>query len=95
MDSYKNVFEKTLHAKLKEKIFGRVFVKINYYDELIIKISSYGEVEYSFHIDDVSYKILNGYSADDAMREVVMGYKNYLIHRTLAKYFIPEKREVL
>lgn len=78
MKEYEYLFSTNLHAKLKEKIVGKIFVKVTYNDELLIKINSYGNLECTIHIGNFSERILNGWSTDYAVYEVIKQYREFL-----------------
>ena len=72
------LFSTVLHAKLKQRIKGKIFCKV-YGDTLRITIDSIGGVKYETVIDDFADKVLNGYTADYAAHEVVNGFKKHLM----------------
>lgn len=80
MFDYEYLFAMTLlHAKLKEKIVGRIFVTVTQDDELYVKIESFGGLTFNWKIEDFSIRIRNGYSSDYAAYEVIQQYKRYII----------------
>ena len=80
---YEYLFETGLHAKIRERVIGKVFVKVNREDVLIVKIESFGGLKFETSIDNFSSRILNSYSTDYAAYEVVKQYKSYM----MKKYF--------
>lgn len=83
MDNYKYIFSCILHEKLKEKVEGKVFVKVTRNDELLVIIQSYGDIEYKTFISNFSEKILNGWGAEYAVYEIMREYKKFI----MKKYF--------
>lgn len=79
--NYEYLFQTNLHAKIREKVIGKVFVKVNQDDVLIVKIESFGNLKFETSIDNFSKRILNGYSTDYAAYEIVKRYKSYIMKR--------------
>lgn len=84
MTDYEYLFTTTLHQKLREKIVGKIFVKVTRNDELFAKIESYGGLEYRFYRSNFSESLLNGYTTDFAAYEVVTEFKRFIMN----KYFV-------
>ena len=84
MRDYEYLFAKTLHQKLKEKIIGRIFVKVNNNDELYVEIESFGDFTFRTSIDNFSDRILNGLSTDYVVYDIVKQYKSFV----MKKYFM-------
>jgi hypothetical protein len=76
-----------LHERLKEQIFGKIFCKITYNDELYVNIESCGDVNYSLTIPNVTEKIINGWSTEYAAYEIVNAFKKHVIKIAMKKYF--------
>lgn len=70
MTDYEYLFSMNLQAKLKEKIQGAIFVKVNENDSLVIKITRRDENNFDMSFTDFSNKFLNGFSTDYAAYEV-------------------------
>lgn len=82
MRDYEYLFATSLQQKLKEKIVGKVFVKVNPNDELYIKVERREEgVMYEEVLDDFSQKFINGLSTDYTAYEVLRRYKLSLMKR--------------
>ena len=79
--NYEYLFETNLHARLKEKIIGKIFVKVTRDDALLVKIESFGGLNFSTTIDGFSDRILNGYSTEYAAYEIVSQYRKFVIHK--------------
>ena len=79
MNEYEYVFCKTLHEKLKAKIKGGINAYITD-DTLEIKIIRYGDIIFKMRICNISEKILNGYSTDLVVHEVVKKYKRFVLN---------------
>lgn len=84
MTDYEYLFATSLHQKLREKIVGKIFVKVTQKDELFVKIESYGGLEYRFYRSNFSESLLNGYTTDFAAYEVVIEFKKFITN----KYFV-------
>lgn len=82
MLNYEYEFVTALRSKLKEKLLGKIFCKV-INNELYVEINNFG-LEFKMHIDDFANKVLNGYSTDYAMYEIITTYKKFVLH----KYFI-------
>lgn len=52
MTDYEYLFSTNLHAKLKEKIQGGIFVKVNENDSLVIKITRRDENNFDMSFTD-------------------------------------------
>lgn len=70
MTDYEYLFSMNLQAKLKEKIQGAIYVKVNENDSLVIKITRRDENNFDMSFTDFSNKFLNGFSTDYAAYEV-------------------------
>ena len=53
MTDYEYLFSTNLHAKLKERIQGGIFVKVNENDSLVIKITRRDENNFDMSFTDV------------------------------------------
>ena len=78
MMEYELLFSTTLHQKLKEKVIGTVYVKVNSMDRLYIYIRGNGDMEFKTYIDNFSDRIRNGWTTDYAVYEVLREYKNFI-----------------
>lgn len=83
MADYEYLFVTALHAKLKEKIIGKIYVAVTRENALLVKIESFGGLSYSIAIDNFSDKILNGYSTDYAAYEIVNQYRKFITNKFL------------
>lgn len=90
MSECERLFSETLHAELKEKIIGGIYVCINEYDELCVKIYREKDLDYVFTYkseQDFSKLILYGYSVRDAFNDVMKSYKAWLIYKVIHACF--------
>ena len=87
-DNYKYLFSTVLYSKLKEKIIGKIFTRVVYNDTLLINIMSYDNIEFVMEINNFSEKILNGYSTDYAVYEVMNKYQKFITNQVMKKYFV-------
>ena len=78
MQDYEYLFSTGLHKRLKEKVKGKVWVKI-YHDELHVSIipDENGEL-YEFVMTDMSSRILNGLSTSYIVYDILKDYRNYV-----------------
>lgn len=78
MQDYEYLFSTELHKRLKEKVKGKVWVKI-YHDELHVNIipDANGEL-YEFVMTDMSSRILNGLSTSYIVYDILKDYRNYV-----------------
>ena len=78
MQDYEYLFSKELHRRLKEKVKGKVWVKI-YQNELHVTIKIFEcELKYEFVEEDLSNKILNGLSSDYAVYTIMKDYHKFV-----------------
>ena len=78
MQDYEYLFSTELHKRLKEKVKGKVWVKI-YHDELHVNIipDKNGEL-YELVMTDMAYRILNGLSTSYIVYDILKDYRNYV-----------------
>lgn len=81
MKDYEYLFVQLLHQKLKNKIVGKVFVKVNAKDELFVEIQSYGDLTYRLYLGHFSERLLNGWSTEYAVYEIMKQYKMFIMER--------------
>lgn len=85
MTDYGYLFSTALYEKLKEKIYAGVFVKSTDNDELEVVIARKSEgLTFKTVINDLSDKLLHGYSTEYAAYEILEKYRKYIINR----YFV-------
>lgn len=78
MQDYEYLFSKQLHEKLKEKIKGKVWVKV-YNNDLHVKITtSECESKYEYVEEDLSTQILDGFGTDYFMCRILKGYRTFI-----------------
>ena len=83
MTDYGYVFSTNLHAKLKEKVVGKAFVRLTYNDELYIRIESFGNIRYETRFVKFSEQLVNGVSTDYIAYQVIEEYKKNIIKKYL------------
>ena len=81
MRDYEYAFVMNLHEKLKAKIVGRIFCRVNDLDELWIEITNVDNVKNVIIIRDFSERIRAGWSSDYAAYEVISEYKRIIMSR--------------
>ena len=81
MLDYEYIFATELHKKLKPRIKGKIYVCITKYNELSVKINNLN-LEYEYLSENkFSDMVLNGYSTDDAMWEVMQDYQQFVYEK--------------
>lgn len=83
MTDYGYLFATSLHTKLKEKITGKIFVRVTKEDALFVRIESYGDITYKCYLENFSDRILNGLSSDYVAYEVVKDFKDFILSKYL------------
>ena len=81
MKDYEYLFAMNLHARLKEMIEGKVFVKVKGNDKLYVKIESFGDLRYEVELPDFSEKVMNGLTSEYIVYEIVKRYKCFILER--------------
>lgn len=76
MTDYEHLFSMNLHTKLKEKIQGGIFVKVNENDSLVVAIKRNDGNNFEMSFTDFSNRMLNGFSTD---YEVVKKYQKFVM----------------
>ena len=79
---YEYLFSMNLQAKLKEKIQGAIYVKVNKNDSLVIKITRRDENNFDMSFTDFANRMLNGLTtdyADYAAYEVTKKYREFVM----------------
>lgn len=79
MKDYEYLFSMNLQTKLKEKIQGAIYVKVNENDSLVVKITRRDENNFDMSFTDFSNRMLNGFSTDYAAYEVTKKYRTYIM----------------
>ena len=80
MTQYGYDFSMALYAKLKERIYGRIYVKVTDDDELYIQITRRDGLDFEVYINRFSEKMLNGYTTDYATYEAIEKLKKYVMN---------------
>lgn len=83
MQEYEYIIATGLHSLLKEKIKGKIWVKI-YDDELHIKID-HNDLSFCYVESGMSNKILTGIGPSDLLPVVVARYKEFIFHEYFKK----------
>ena len=79
MTDYEYLFSTNLHTKLKEKIRGGIFVKVNEKDSLIVKIERRDGNNFDISFTDFSNRLIYGFSTDYAAYEVYKKYRDFVM----------------
>lgn len=79
MTDYEYLFSTMLHEKLKEKIQGGIFVKVNENDSLIVKIERRDGNNFNMSFTDFSNRFLNGLTTDYVAYEVTKKYRSFIM----------------
>lgn len=80
MTQYGYHFSMALYTKLKERIYGHIYVKHTYEDQLYIQITRRDGLNFEVYIENLSEKMLNGYTTDYAVYEIVEKLKKYVMN---------------
>lgn len=81
MLDYEYFFSTNLHAKLKERIQGGIYVKVNQDDILVVKIQRQDGNNFEYRFENFSSKIINGFTTDYAAYEVVSEYRKFVLRQ--------------
>lgn len=76
------VFAYNLQQKLKDRIYGKVYVKV-IDDEIYISVACYSDIRFETTISNFFEKILNGYTTDYACYEVIEQYRKFVKKKIL------------
>lgn len=71
------VFATNLQQKLKDKIYGKVFVKV-IDDDIYISVDCYSDIRFKTTISNFANRILNGYTTDYACYEIMEQYRKFV-----------------
>lgn len=83
MQEYEYIISTGLHSLLKEKIKGKIWVKI-YDDRLHVKID-YNDLSFGYVEGKMSDKILSGIGPSDLLPVVVARYKEFIFNEYFKK----------
>ena len=83
MQEYEYITATGLHSLLKEKIKGKIWVKI-YDDRLHVKID-YNDLSFGYIEGKMSDKILSGIGPSDLLPKIVARYKEFIFHEYFKK----------
>lgn len=86
MMDYEYLFAMTLHQKLRERVYGKIFCEVNRDNVLVVEIKSRGDWIFNMEFDNFSERFINGFTTEYAMYEVVNKYKKFITNR----YFVRE-----
>ena len=87
MSEYECNFTTNLQQKLKTKIKGKIYVEVNWHDEIYVRIINMDNIKYEHRITNFSERFLNGWSTDYAAYEIVKEYKRFIFEQMEKKYF--------
>lgn len=76
---YEYLFSMNLQAKLKERIQGAIYVKVNENDSLVIRITRRDENNFDMSFTDFANRMLNGLTTDYAAYEVTKKYREFVM----------------
>lgn len=79
MSEYEYLFVQVLHAKLKETIDARIYVKVTKEDQLYVEIEKIGLKYSCYLIDNFSRRLCEGLSAEEAYHKAYNRYRAFII----------------
>lgn len=85
MADYEYLIAMNLHAKLKEKIVGKIYVTVSD-DKLYARIDSFENLTWDLSIPNFSQMVLNGFSTERIAEDIATKFKKYVIKKTVNKY---------
>ncbi len=85
MVDYEYLIAMNLHAKLKEKIVGKIYVIVRD-DKLYVRIDSFENLTWDLSIPNFSQMVLNGFSIECVADDIANKFKKYVIKKTVNKY---------
>ena len=85
MADYEYLIAMNLHAKLKEKIVGKIYVTVSD-DKLYVRIDSFENLAWDLSIPNFSQMVLNGFSTERIAEDIATKFKKYVIKKTVNKY---------
>lgn len=74
---YEKLFSTELYKKLKEKVKGRVFVKIKH-DKLYVEITKSTDPTYEYVMNNMADHILNGLSTSYLSYSILKDYRKFV-----------------
>lgn len=77
MKDYEYLFVTSLHSKLKDKINGKIHVKVQH-NKLYVEIERLGLIYSDVVVEDFSEKVLHGYTSDYAAYEIIRDFKIFI-----------------
>ena len=83
MQEYEYIIATGLHSLLKEKVRGKVWVRI-YDDRLHVKID-YNDLSFGHVEGKMSSKISSGIGPSDLLPKIVARYKEFIFHEYFKK----------
>lgn len=82
MAEYEYLFSIGLQKRLREKIVGNIYVKVNEDDQLVVNIRLEQEnINFIWKLDNISDKILRGHCSDELAYQVLKTYRSFITHR--------------
>lgn len=85
MADYEYLFSMCLHERLRERVLGGIFVKVNENDSLIVEIKRKDGNNFSMSFTDFSNRILNGFTTEYAAYEVQKKYREFVMKQFFKK----------
>lgn len=78
---YEYLFSMNLQAKLKERLQGAIFVKVDMDDNLIVKITRHDGNNFEVHISNFSERMLNGLTTEYAAYDIRKKYRDFVMEQ--------------
>ena len=80
MVDYVQIFAKNLREKIHLKVWhDRIFIARTYNDDLFVSIALSGGPTFETNIPNISDKIVNGYTTDYAVYEILQELRRFII----------------
>ena len=79
MQDYEYLFSMNLHAKLKEKIMGAIYVKVTEDDRLVVRIDRRDCNNFEMSFGDFSNRVLHSFTTELAAYEVMKKYREFVL----------------
>lgn len=87
LKEYEQNFTMNIQQKLKTKIKGRIYVEVNWHDEIYVSIINTDNIKWEHRIVNFSERFLHGWSSEYAAYEIMSEYKKFVFEKAKEQYF--------